>query len=240
MHPRHREKLPTMTDDLIRQQQYQPEYDVAPHAIFWRPLRWFTMIIREGEDGLDTYEGASFTIGNEISFDLRSYRGHPELTVILYLPVEIDDEKQISKIIDIVIREMLVPLTAVAWRRGQLFHYGQLERPKDDRLREFEARNIVLKIAAQQPHRTASTSFLKRQVHNYIQLSAADRAPSPSRKNELVYQQIVGNVISHHKTHRGPVRQRICRSDHRWTLGHEQGNGLFEKHGIRSAIPLGW
>src|SRR5208337_5505072 len=144
----------------IRRLSYEPDYEVVPHAIFWRPLKYFTMIIRESEDGLDLFQAASFAIGNEIKFDLRFYRGHPELTVTLYLPEEVADEKHISEIIDIVIREMFIPLTAVAWRRGQPFQYGHLERPKGDRLREPEARILVLKIAAQRPNRMASTAFL--------------------------------------------------------------------------------
>lgn len=193
-----------MTDHPIQRLKYEPGYDVAPQAIFWRPLRWFTMIIREGQDDLDRYQAASFTIGNEISFDLRVYRGHPELTVTLYLPVDIEDEKRISDIIDMVIKYMVVPLSAVAWRRGQPFEYGQLERPRDDRLREAEARIIVLKIAAQQPRGAASTSFLKKEVPKYIQLSAADLKRSKSRKNERLYQQVIGNVISHQKSSEGP------------------------------------
>jgi len=188
----------------IRRLSYEPDYEVVPHAIFWRPLKYFTMIIRESEDGLDLFQAASFAIGNEIKFDLRFYRGHPELTVTLYLPEEVADEKHISEIIDIVIREMFIPLTAVAWRRGQPFQYGHLERPKGDRLREPEARILVLKIAAQRPNRMASTAFLKREVPKYIELSPEDLAPSKSRPRERVWQQIVGNVRSHDKSREGP------------------------------------
>lgn len=193
-----------MTNRTIRTLAYEPDYDVAPQAIFWRPLRWFTMVIREGEDDLDTYQGASFAIGNEVSFDLRYYRGHPELTVTLYLPADIEDKDRITKVINTIIEQMFIPLTAVAWRRGWPFQYGKLERPREDRLREWEARIIMLKIAAQQPKRAASTSFLKREVSKYIQLSSADLEQSKSRPNERVYQQVVGNVISHQKSREGP------------------------------------
>ncbi|HUB14613.1 MAG TPA: hypothetical protein VMB34_21865 [Acetobacteraceae bacterium] len=145
------------------------------------------------------------SIGNEINFDLRVYRGHPKLTVTLYLPDSVSDEKVIAETIDLVIRGMVIPLTAVAWRRGQTFEYGHLERPKlDDRLREHEARIIVLKIAAQQPGRSASTSLLKKEVPGYIELSAKDRVRSPSRPREDVWQQVVGNVVSHQKSREGP------------------------------------
>jgi hypothetical protein len=189
----------------VRILNYEPDCDVIPQAIIWRPLRYFTLTIRDGEDGLDKFKAASFAIGNDISFDLRVYRGHPELTVTLYLPEELGDEKRITEIIDIVIREMLVPITAIAWRRGQPFEIGApLERPKGDRLHENEARVLVLKIAAQQPRQAASTEFLKKEVPKYIELSPQDRAPSKSRAREQVWQQIVGNVISHKNVRTGP------------------------------------
>jgi hypothetical protein len=196
----------------IRRLSYEPDYDVLPQAIFWRPLKYFTMIIRDGEDGLDLYKAASFAIGNEIKFDLRVYRGHPELTVTLYLPDEVTDEARISEIIDLVIRELVLPPPAVAWRRGQTFDMTkQLERRPDDRLHEPEARGLALKIAAQQPGRAASTQFLKKEFPKYIELSAADRAQSKSRANEAVWTQVVGNVISHQKTQEGPFAKGYAR-----------------------------
>jgi hypothetical protein len=42
------------------------DYDVTPLAIFWRALKYFTVPIRDGEDGLDQFQAASFTIGNDI------------------------------------------------------------------------------------------------------------------------------------------------------------------------------
>jgi hypothetical protein len=199
------EKSAAMSEVEVRQSMYEPDYDVVPQAIFWRPLRYFTMCIREGEDGLDFFEAASFTIGNEIKFDLRVYRGHPELTVTLYLPDSVSNEKRISEIIDLVIRGMVIPLAAVAWRRGQKFEYGSLARSKqDDRLRESEARILVLKIAAGQAGRAASTSLLKKEMPKYIDLTPIDRTRSKSRPREFIWQQVVGNVVSHQKSGDGP------------------------------------
>jgi hypothetical protein len=184
--------------------KYVPQYDVIPQAIFWRALRYFTAIVRDGEDGLDKYQAASFTIGNDIRFDLRAYAGHPELTVTLYLPNEITDQAEISRVIKIVIRDMAVPKAAVAWQRGDAFEYGNLKRPKTDRLREAEARILALKIAAQRPNRTATTAHIKKEVPNYIELSEVDRRKSKTRVNEAIWQQIVGNVISHQDSPQGP------------------------------------
>lgn len=191
----------------VRILNYGPECDVVPQAIIWRPLRYFTLQIHDGADGLDSYKGASFSIGNDIRFDLRHYRGHPGLTVSLYLDEALVDEKRINEIIDIIVREMLIPLSAIAWRRGQKFKYGKLERSASDRLLEWEARILVLKIASQQPGYAASTSLLKKEVPKYIELSPQDRVKSKSRKNEEIWQQIVGNVLVHYKTKDGPFVQ---------------------------------
>jgi hypothetical protein len=187
--------------------RYEPEYDVVPQAIFWRALEYFTVLIRQGEDGLDEFKGASFSIGNDIQFDLRTYAGHPQFTVTLYLPKlrqgELD-EKEISRIIRLVIRDMLIPKNAVAWQRGDPINPVGLTRLKADRLREAEARILALKIAAQRPNRTASTTFIKREVPKYTELSEIDLRKSTKRANESMWQQIVGNVISHQDSPQGP------------------------------------
>jgi hypothetical protein len=187
--------------------RFPPDYDVVPQAIFWRKLEYFTMAIRQDEDGLDEFKAASFTIGNDIQFDLRTYAGHPQFTVTLYLPKPQDangDSGEISRIIRIVTREMLIPKSALAWQRGDPMPLDGLMRPKADRLREAEARTLALKIAAQCPNRTASTSLLKREVPNYTDLSKIDLQKSITRGNESTWQQIVGNVISHQDSPQGP------------------------------------
>lgn len=147
----------------LKVSKYEPDYDVTPQAIFWRALKYFTSLIREDEDGLDEFQAASFTIGNDIRFDLRTYAGHPEFTVTLYLPTDINNKEEVSRIIKIVVKEMIIPKSAVAWQRGEPFTYGDLKRSRSDRLREPEARILALKIAAQQPNRTASMQFIKRE-----------------------------------------------------------------------------
>ncbi len=190
---------------MIKIVTYEPDYDVIPQAIFWRPLRWFTFAAREGEDGLDNYRGASFVIGNQVRFDLRTYRGHPQFTVTLYLPEGIENAGEIATTIRIVIKTMIIPAAAVAWRRGDDFQMGtELRRPRSDRLRETEARILALKIASQQPNRSASTQAVKREVPNYIELSKIDLQPSPTRRREAMWQQIIGNVISHQDSSQGP------------------------------------
>lgn len=184
----------------VRILKYEPDYDVVPQAIFWRPLRYFTLIVRDGQDGLDMFKGASFAIGNDTRFDLRVYRGHlnPEFTVTLYLPLEVTDEQVIAEVIERVMKEMVIPMTAAAWKRGQPFEFGKLERQKADRLVEEEARTIVLKIAGSQSNRRASMKLLRDEVPKFVQLSPSDLEPSPTRKHEQLWQQIIRNVAASH------------------------------------------
>lgn len=186
----------------VRVLRYEPEDEVVPHAVIWRSLRYCTLVIREGQDDLDKYEGASFVIGNDIRFDLRVYPGHihPEVTVTLYLPEDIRDEKRIAETVTIAIKAMEIPVSAVAWRRGQDFRFGKLERSPNDRLRESEARILILKIAASQPKRSVTITKLREEVPKYFDLSSVDKRRSPSRKNEVLWQIVVRNTMSSHTT----------------------------------------
>jgi len=120
------------------------------------------------------FEGASFMIGKEISFDLRKYAGHPDFTVSVYLPMQMENLEEISKIIDQVIMEFGLPKTAVGWRRGWDFNSGTVTRHPEDRLREKEAKILFLKIAALQSRCKVATTFVKNEVKRFYPLSPAD------------------------------------------------------------------
>jgi hypothetical protein len=141
-----------------------------------------------------------------IRFDLRTYQGHPQHTVTMYLPVCISALRDIDHTIKLVRSEMSLPPRAIAWRRGQQFRFGFLERPKGDRLREAEARVLALKIAAKAPQRRASTDYIKQQIPRLYPLSEDDLRASTTRQREQRWQQIVGNVISHRQTPAGPFK----------------------------------
>jgi hypothetical protein len=195
---------------MIRVSQYAPEYDVVPQAIFWRPISYFSTSIQEGEDGLDMYMGISFILDNFITYDIRKYRGHPDYTVSVYLPYEIQNTRQIVETIDSITVAMALPEYAVAWKRGWDFAFGELRRRKEDRLREVEARILALKIAAMQPNHQASTEYIKRQITRYYEPSAVDLHPSATRNREAMWQQIVGNVISHQETSTGLFKRGLA------------------------------
>ena len=182
---------------MITVSAFPHDFDAVPQAIFWRPLVYFTMQTRKDIDDLDEYEGASFQIGNRISFDLRKYAGHPDFTVSVYLPMQVGDLGEINEIIDKVIKEFKLPKGAIAWRRGWDFKSGSVSRNPADRLFEREARNLYLKIAALQPRCRVTTTTVKTEVQRFYPLSSADRRPSTTRSNEQIWRQIIGNVIVH-------------------------------------------
>lgn len=165
------------------------------------------MVIRDGQDDLDEYRGASFIIGNDTRFFLRVYRGHihSDVTVTLYLPDEVTDEKTILTTIAVIVQEMAIPDSAIVWKRGQKFQFGYLERSPSDRLRESEARLLILKIAATQPERSASIIKLREEIPRYFDLSSKDKELSLSRKNESNWHIVIRNTMSSHTSGRKTI-----------------------------------
>lgn len=70
-------------------------------------------------------------------------------------------------------------------------------KKKIGKLREPEARLLVLQIAASFPKHRVSIARIKKEIPNFRELSAADLRSSASRPNECMWQQIIGNVVSH-------------------------------------------
>jgi hypothetical protein len=69
-----------------------------------------------------------------------------------------------------------------------------------DRTSEPELAVAVLRIAADTPTGEASTTLLKKLVPEYINLTQSDVVQSQTRPNELMFHQIVGNVVSHRES----------------------------------------
>lgn len=68
---------------------------------------------------------------------------------------------------------------------------------KPGRTSEFEYSMATLRHLASLPSGEASVTSLKKVMPALIQLTNGDYAPSGTRTNEKVYQQIVGNIVSH-------------------------------------------
>jgi hypothetical protein len=186
---------------MIRISKYSIEREVAPQAIFWRPIMYFSVHVQSDEDNLDAYKYITYVFDNDV-FDLRVYGGHPQSTVTLYLPEDIEDQTMIVSLVSKVMEAMELPPTSLAWKRGDAFEYGELHRVDRDRLREPEARLLALKIASLCPKHTASTEHIKSLIPEFYSLSKLDMEKSPSRYGENKWQQIVGNVRSHESSSR--------------------------------------
>jgi hypothetical protein len=181
----------------VRRLPQQAISDVTPQAVFWRDIECFAVRPDREEDELDSYLVASFIIGNTISFDIRHYDGHPKATATVYLPSAVSELEEVQEALVEVIAGLQVPETGIAWRRGEPYEFGHLPRQPKDRLREAEARVLALKIAAECNGYSASTEYIKKRVPELIPLTEKDLEQSASRPREKLWQQIVGNVISH-------------------------------------------
>lgn len=176
------------------------DVQMLPQAIFARPIESFAPRIEEGQDDLDLFRYADFSLNNSHHFSLRSYRGFPKWLVSLYLELAFaENVTEIRRLILEIVEGLALPKEAVTWQRGEPLD-KELKPPVQSRLREPEARVLTLKIAAQCEGHEATMSFIKSQVPKYVELSPIDLEPSPSRAGERKWQQIVGNVVSHEKS----------------------------------------
>lgn len=67
------------------------------------------------------------------------------------------------------------------------------------KLRESEARDLVLLIAANHPGHRASTTQIKDTAPAYRDMSPEDLKPSQTRPHEHMWEQIIGNVTGSHQ-----------------------------------------
>jgi hypothetical protein len=182
---------------MIRLRRIRNTLNPAPQAIFWRPISYFAEITAEEQDGLDVYQVASFEIGNDLAFDLRHYRAHPDFTVTFYLDASILDDREIQVAITRAVEGFGLPEHAIAWRRGARLTSEPLRRAVEDRLREREARILALKIAGQSKDHSATMQDIRRELPKLFPLTASDKRQSETRRNEQLWHQIVRNVVSH-------------------------------------------
>jgi hypothetical protein len=181
---------------MIRRTTPLSDFDLVPQAILARSILYFTIKPFEDTDDLDHFQGAAFTLGNNCHFALRNYRGHPKRTVTLYFEYDDRNIAEVNNLIDEIIEHLQLPKSAVAWRRGESYEFGQF-KIHPDRLFEREARILTLKIAATFARNRASTSEIKARVPDYMELGKEDWLPYKNRGVEPRWRQIVGNVSSH-------------------------------------------
>lgn len=68
------------------------------------------------------------------------------------------------------------------------------------RITEAHVGKAVLEILVEEPTGSATIARLKKELPKHLTLSDADRADSPTRNGEEVWEQQVRNLVSHRKT----------------------------------------
>jgi hypothetical protein len=68
---------------------------------------------------------------------------------------------------------------------------------KPGRSSEHDIAFAVMKYLSTVPSQCAEVSSIKKFVPNHIDLTDGDKEPSETRPNEQVWQQVVGNIVSH-------------------------------------------
>jgi len=74
-----------------------------------------------------------------------------------------------------------------------------MARSKHNRTSESEISIAALCVARDRPGGYVSTAHLKKMIPDYTKLTEEDWEVSATRKNEALWHQIVGNIISHRK-----------------------------------------
>jgi hypothetical protein len=195
MHRSKRDEQTTVT--AIYQKPTELELENQPQAIFARAIKFFTMTISTDVDELDEFSYAAFSINNRFHFSLRHYRNDPAKATSLYSePLGAEEAREM---VILACKCFGVTPSVLHWMRGQPFRHGQLE-PIKHVIKEREARDIVLKVAATFKNRTAKTSDIKNRVEELVALSDLDKLPYPSRGKEPRWRQQIGNVVSHANT----------------------------------------
>ncbi len=100
------------------------------------------------------------------------------------------------------------------------------------KLREPEARILALRIAANNPNHQASTAEIKRSLPDYRDLSGADLRPSQTRPNEHMWEQIVGNVVSHQNNKTSIFSRGLAVRTHDGIRVTEKGIELLKSKGL--------
>jgi hypothetical protein len=72
-----------------------------------------------------------------------------------------------------------------------------MPKNKPNRTSEAEISIAALIVARDRPDGRVSTSHLKKMIPDHAKLTDEDWEESPTRKGEALWQQIVGNIISH-------------------------------------------
>lgn len=84
---------------------------------------------------------------------------------------------------------------------------------RNGRSNEHEIATAVCKYLATTPSGTATLAEIKQHLPDFHNLTDADREPSPTRPNEVVWEQQVRNIVSHRDTPGNFINDGLLASD---------------------------
>lgn len=104
---------------------------------------------------------------------------------------------------------------------------------KANRSSEHDIAYAAMKYLATIPSKSANTSEIKQQVPHFITLTAEDQEASETRPNEELWQQVVGNIVSHRDGSPDNFINRglIAYNDGVWSLT-DAGEAYLQRRGV--------
>ena len=102
---------------------------------------------------------------------------------------------------------------------------------KPDRTTEQEYSIAVLRYLSNLPSGEASVTQIKKAVPSLVNLTEGDKEPSGTRSADMVYRQVVGNIVSHAKTSsENFVNRGLLNHRPRYLSITDAGRKFLEKH----------
>lgn len=99
-----------------------------------------------------------------------------------------------------------------------------------DRTGEAEIAEAVLQILAQSHDGEATIGHLKKRVPEFVKLTDGDRVQSDTRPNEELWEQLVRNIVSHHKVEGNIVAEGLANRPSRGRLRITDAGRAHVKH----------
>jgi len=98
-----------------------PKAEYVPQAIIRKPVSYLShkarFPVEHGFDDFDEFVGGAFVLENDIPFTIKHYKGHPENTATVYLPMSIQDLDDITQLIHVILQEFHIEEKYLFWQR---------------------------------------------------------------------------------------------------------------------------
>jgi hypothetical protein len=102
-------------EEMIYKFDFVPQATVAlPVQQIGKQLGW---VIEKGHDDFDEYFGAAAWLDGAEPFTVLHYKGHPENTSTIYLPLHIREIEEITDVIRRIASELKLPAKKITWQR---------------------------------------------------------------------------------------------------------------------------